>query len=271
MGETPKFSFETLKADDVGRRLRSANGRHEVAAKVIGAEDGEQFLSVRVWIGSEARDDGGGWSEPSAWSHTVYDPDHNIVAYGFGARERDSWAMVERILGKKLGAVNQGRLGTPPQNTPGNDPGEPTLPDTDPSKFTWYPGDLDLLTPEEAAQILGPKGGLKTQAEKQQHPTETVLFSDDEEGYVAWLAANPTGFVLNAYRNPSPGYLKLHRASCRTINGEPTRGKLWTADYLKVCSNSPDTLRTWINDHVPGGKPDECSHCLGNGTTRGET
>lgn len=104
MSEKVTFSFETLKADEAGRRLKSSSGRFEVAAKLVSCDEGDVFLSVRVWIGSERRAGGNGWSEPSAWSHTVYDADHNIMAMGYGMRERDSWAMVERTLGKKLRA-----------------------------------------------------------------------------------------------------------------------------------------------------------------------
>ena len=32
-------------------------------------------------------------------------------------------------------------------------------------------------------------------------------FVDDDRGYLRWLAANPTGFVLNTTRSPIPTYL----------------------------------------------------------------
>jgi hypothetical protein len=55
-------------------------------------------------------------------------------------------------------------------------------------------------------------------------------FIDDDGSYTDWIARNPEGFVLNTYREPTPRYLKLHRATCRTINGHPARGVRWTAD-----------------------------------------
>jgi hypothetical protein len=32
-------------------------------------------------------------------------------------------------------------------------------------------------------------------------------FVDDDIGYLAWLAAHPDGFVMNADRDPAPTYL----------------------------------------------------------------
>jgi hypothetical protein len=52
-----------------------------------------------------------------------------------------------------------------------------------------------------------------------------------DAGYLAWLEANRAGFVINAYRNPTSGYLMLHRANCRTIS---EGDKSWTRDYTKV-------------------------------------
>ena len=48
-------------------------------------------------------------------------------------------------------------------------------------------------------------------------------FIDDVAGYLAWVEQNPDGSVLNTYRTPTAGYLKLHRATCRTINDRPAR------------------------------------------------
>ena len=95
-------SFETLTAGDSERFLKSKAGRHEVKATVIRAESGQELLSVRIWIGSHpGPDSSSGWSEPSRWSHVVYDDDMDIVAVGHGKRERDSWAMVTRVLDTK--------------------------------------------------------------------------------------------------------------------------------------------------------------------------
>jgi len=63
-----------------------------------------------------------------------------------------------------------------------------------------------------------------------------VIVNDDRK-YTTWLDANPNGFVVNTYNPPKATYLKIHRASCRTISGKPTRGdSRTTRGYAKVCS-----------------------------------
>jgi hypothetical protein len=42
--------------------------------------------------------------------------------------------------------------------------------------------------------------------------------------------------VLNSERRPRAEYLMLHLATCWTINGRPSRGRVWTTGgYRKVC------------------------------------
>lgn len=88
------------------------------------------------------------------------------------------------------------------------------------------------------------------------------IFRDDDAGYLGWLAAHQTGFVLNVARNPRPNYLILHRASCRTISGRPTRGGPWTGPYIKVCSDDQLQIAAWTGHHVGAG-PTRCGVCLG--------
>jgi hypothetical protein len=86
------------------------------------------------------------------------------------------------------------------------------------------------------------------------------IFRDDDDGYLAWLMRHPAGFVLNAARNPRPNYLILHRATCRTINGRPTRGGPWTGAYIKVCSDSELAIAAWTG-HEVGAAPTRCGVC----------
>lgn len=76
-------------------------------------------------------------------------------------------------------------------------------------------------------------------------------FIDDDSGYLRWISQNPDGYVVNTYRNPMPTYLILHRAMCRTISGNPARGRQWTGEYMKVCGSLPE-LRTWASQVVQG-------------------
>jgi hypothetical protein len=64
---------------------------------------------------------------------------------------------------------------------------------------------------------------------------------DNEKGYQDWMAANPTGYVVNWYRSPDVPW-RLHRARCWTI--DPARTPNQTrGQYYKVCSNSVDKLK----------------------------
>jgi hypothetical protein len=83
-----------------------------------------------------------------------------------------------------------------------------------------------------------------------------LKFDNDEEGYRAWLAANPTGYFLNCYRNSRPAW-RLHRATCYTFSG---RDNLTTGQYYKVCSTQIEELTNWAEQ---GSDPDygACKSC----------
>jgi hypothetical protein len=84
-------------------------------------------------------------------------------------------------------------------------------------------------------------------------------FLDDDNGYLSWLARHPDGSVINTYRQPTPTYLLLHRATCKTITGSPARGTWWTADYSKICGDR-DELLSWARAAV-GAEPRVCPLC----------
>jgi hypothetical protein len=62
-------------------------------------------------------------------------------------------------------------------------------------------------------------------------------FVHDDQGYDDWLAQHPRWLVINTYTRPSPAYLKLHRASCRTISylEPPGKSSFTEGDYSKLC------------------------------------
>jgi hypothetical protein len=86
-----------------------------------------------------------------------------------------------------------------------------------------------------------------------------IQFVDDDSGYLSWIARNPSGWVVNSNRNPTAGYIVLHRASCSFVSGEPTRGRCWTKEYSKTCGTQPE-LRQWAQGRL-GRQPTACSHC----------
>lgn len=89
----------------------------------------------------------------------------------------------------------------------------------------------------------------------------------DDPKYLAWIAEHADGFVLNTRRLiPRPGYMALHRATCRTIGtltGDARPGGFTERTYRKVCATTPSELSRWVRDH---GRPDgsfskRCSVC----------
>ncbi|GAA1641173.1 hypothetical protein [Actinoplanes couchii] len=85
-------------------------------------------------------------------------------------------------------------------------------------------------------------------------------FTNDDAGYLAWVAANPAGHVLNANRDPDPSHFRLHRADCRYVQGTPGNGVRWTHLYPKVCGTRPE-LEAWVRDEVTDGQIHGCSNC----------
>ncbi|MGV0718304.1 SIMPL domain-containing protein [Mycolicibacterium sp. XJ662] len=78
-------------------------------------------------------------------------------------------------------------------------------------------------------------------------------FRDDDAGYLAWLAAHPDGYVINILRSYSANQARLHRADCRTINGEHSKGAVLTGIYVKVCAEQRAELDRWAT--IQAGAP----------------
>lgn len=85
--------------------------------------------------------------------------------------------------------------------------------------------------------------------------TTWLKFQDDDAGYLAWQAANPNHYVINAQRNLNPYNLVLHRATCATISGDPGP---WTGEYVKICGG-----RTAL-DYFAQGNARACGTCHPN-------
>jgi hypothetical protein len=86
-------------------------------------------------------------------------------------------------------------------------------------------------------------------------------FIDADEEYIQWVMNNPSGFVLNCERKPTPKYLMLHKANCRTVR-HATRGTTkWTSTgYIKICANSITAIEKWAEMEV-GGEVRPCKKC----------
>ena len=84
-----------------------------------------------------------------------------------------------------------------------------------------------------------------------------VAFEDNDRDYLFWTSQNARGYVVNCARNPTPDYLILHWADCRTING--SQSPWTTGDYAKVCSPTVDALEEWAG--TVGGSLQRCGVC----------
>jgi len=62
-------------------------------------------------------------------------------------------------------------------------------------------------------------------------------FTDDDAGYLRWIANHPNGFVLNIERGERPEYTVLHRATCPSISRNREDGAYTSRNYKKVVSD----------------------------------
>lgn len=71
-----------------------------------------------------------------------------------------------------------------------------------------------------------------------------IRFSDDDLGYLAWIAAHPDGFVLNVRCPPDPHCVVLHRANCTSISNDTYEPNAFTGrKHHKICTTSEAELK----------------------------
>lgn len=90
-------------------------------------------------------------------------------------------------------------------------------------------------------------------------------FQDNDAGFVAWVAVNPAGYVLNIQRSHNPVDARVHAAGCghiaRAIRAAEDGTKRATSTYIKVCSVSLTELDEWSQGEI-GRSIRRCPHCL---------
>ncbi|GAB7069396.1 hypothetical protein JCM12141A_36850 [Mycolicibacterium hodleri] len=94
--------------------------------------------------------------------------------------------------------------------------------------------------------------------------TGCIEFRDDDSGYLAWLAANQQGHVINIARSHNTSQARLHAASCRTIGNRTPMGSSWTGPYVKVCAEFRADVEQWAVETV-GQSIDPCGTCCPSG------
>lgn len=79
-------------------------------------------------------------------------------------------------------------------------------------------------------------------------PEGCRLFWDDEDAYLAWVHANPDGFVANCDK---AGVVRQYPMIHRTSHGAmwtPKRSNYTTEKYFKVCARHADDLSAWAHN-----------------------
>jgi hypothetical protein len=89
-----------------------------------------------------------------------------------------------------------------------------------------------------------------------------IRFSDDDLGYLAWIAAYPDGFVLNVRCSPDPHCVVLHRANCTSISNDTHEPRAYTGrNHRKICATNEAELKLAAKDQ--GRSDGTFSKCCG--------
>ncbi len=80
-----------------------------------------------------------------------------------------------------------------------------------------------------------------------------VVFRDDEDGYLGWVAANPYGFVVSVPRSGRANTVRLHRATCPTIDPGSSTNVTRTLHSMKGCCCNEGALRSWARSRAEAG------------------
>lgn len=86
-------------------------------------------------------------------------------------------------------------------------------------------------------------------------------FDNNEEEYLAWVHANPNGFVVNVDRaRRVPHYPMVHRAT-HGLMSSPARTNYTTNDYIKICSPELSELEGFSLSEY-GRALNRCETCM---------
>lgn len=87
------------------------------------------------------------------------------------------------------------------------------------------------------------------------------LFDNDEAAYLAWVQANPNGFVANIDRAQAFQQYPMVHVATHGLVSSPKIGNFTTGDYVKFCSTDLDALERY--SQAKFGRPlTRCSQCM---------
>jgi hypothetical protein len=115
--------------------------------------------------------------------------------------------------------------------------------------------------PDDNPRSTPPARSLASETSAEGVKRDWLIFSGNDKPYLLWISKHPSGYVVNAERNPKPSYLKLHRATCIQISASARPGAFTERDYIKICSLNGSALECWARDEVGGALGTGCA-CL---------
>lgn len=88
-----------------------------------------------------------------------------------------------------------------------------------------------------------------------------TVFIENDPDYLTWLSEHPDQWVITSHMAPTGSSSHvLHRATCHTISGTPSRGEKWTYGYLKGCGERASVYR--FGEVLAGKRPEPCGQCV---------
>jgi hypothetical protein len=87
-----------------------------------------------------------------------------------------------------------------------------------------------------------------------------AVFADDDAGYLAWASDHREGYVVHVPNAAGGRGLRLHRASCPSVVGDPAKGRSFTATARKAGAADEAALLAWCVETL-GRDPEPCQRC----------
>jgi hypothetical protein len=91
-----------------------------------------------------------------------------------------------------------------------------------------------------------------------------LIFQDNENEYLEWIAQNPEALVVNCRKKATPGYMVLHRANCTYISkykANQQTGGFTERGYIKICGHTEIELKKTLKKYGAEEFSKICSCC----------